>query len=246
MKSLVVTVLAVFALGACSKPAANAATATAPGASAPAPVPVAPSATMVDWTAALDKLYVASSKKDEGDGVTSFFSNFGVPGQTKGETHLTAFGKRDAFRNLRFYTPGIQLEIGTSLEEYISLRDGKLPVLLIKPYFFGPSGWLFINHVAVMADGEVVFERDFQNEHVDTDILPGGVEERYTFLATPDDIAGLRKIRPDSKVLIRITGRKGYVMVDKRGTAAFQSNILDSLQIYDLMTAALTPHLPPG
>jgi hypothetical protein len=251
MKSIVVAVLAVFAVGACSKPAATAATAAAPAASAPAPAPVvaspvAPSATMTDWTAALEKLYVSSSKKDEGDGVTSFFSNFGSPGQSKGEAHLTAFGKRDAFRNLRFYTPGIQLEIETSLENYISLRDGKLPVLLIKPYFFGPNGWLFINHVAVMADGEVIFERDFKDEHVDTDQLPGGVEERYTFIASPEDIAALRKIRPDSRLLIRITGKKGYVMVNKQWTSTFQSSILDSLQIYDLMTAALKPHLPPG
>ncbi|MEX3983958.1 hypothetical protein AB4Y45_33775 [Paraburkholderia sp. EG287A] len=253
MKSIVVAVLAVFALGSCSKPAANAATAAAsPAASIPATASVAaappatPPATMADWTAALEKLYTSSSTKDEGDGVTSFFSNFGIPGQSKGEAHLVAFGKRDTFRNLRFYTPGIQLEIETSLEDYISLRDGKLPALLIKPYFFGENGWLFINQVAVMADGEIVFQRDFKDEHVDTDILPGGVQERYTFLATPEDIAGLRKIRPDSKVLIRITGKKGYVMVNKREASAFRANIIDSLQIYDLMTAALKPHLPPG
>jgi hypothetical protein len=201
---------------------------------------------MSDWTAALETLYVSTSKKDEGDGVTSFFANFGVPGQSRGEEHLTAFGKRDAFRNLRFYTPGIQMEIETSLGEYISLRDGKLPVLFLKPYFFGPNGWLFMNHVAVMSDGEVVFEHDFKNEHVDTDQLPGGVEERYTFIATQETISGLRKIRPDSKVMIRITGKRGYVMVNKRWTASFQSNILDTLQVYDLMTAALGSRLPPG
>ena len=252
MKSIVVAVLAVFALGACSKPTASAATAapaSAPTAPAPAPVvaaiPAPPPPTMADWTAALNKLYVSTSEKDEGDGVTSFFANFGIPGQSKGEAHLTAFGKRDAFRNLRFYTPGIQMEIETSLEDYISLRDGKMPVLLIKPYFFGPNGWLFINHVAVMSDGEVIFERDFKDERVDTDQLPGGVEERHIFIATPEDIAGLRKIRPDSKVVIRITGKKGYVTVNKRWTASFQANILDTIQIYDLMTAALTPHLPP-
>jgi hypothetical protein len=97
-----------------------------------------------------------------------------------------------------------------------------------------------------MADGEVIFERDFKDEHVDTDQLPGGVEERYTFIASPEDIAALRKIRPDSRLLIRITGKKGYVMVNKQWTSTFQSSILDSLQIYDLMTAALKPHLPPG
>jgi hypothetical protein len=252
MKSTVVAVFALFALGACSKSVTSGAVAATPAASAPAavsaaavPNPVAP-ATMAEWTEALEKLYTASGKKDEGDGITSFFSNFGVAGQSKGETHVTAFGKRDAFRKLRFYTPGIQLEAGTSLEDYISLRDGKLPVLFLKPYYFGPNGWLFINHVAVMSDGEVVFERDFKEEHVDTDILPGGVQERYSFIATPEDIAGLRKIRPDSKVLIRITGKKGYVMVDKFETMAFKENILDTLQIYDLMTTALIPHQPPA
>jgi len=252
-KRVVVAVLAVFALGGCSKPAALAASgppaaSAAPAASVVAVAQAAPPPTMADWTEALESLYKQTKRKDgEKDGVTSSFAHFNnFPDAAKRQPNAFAAEKRDAFRKVRFYTPGVQLEIDTSLETYISLRDGKLPVLVMKPYYFGPNGWLFMNQVAVMADGEVVLEREFKNLEVDTDQLPGGVTERYDFKATPEDIEGLRKIRPDSKIVIRISGKKGYVTVDKFMTGQFRDNIQDALRMYDAMTAALSPHQPPG
>jgi hypothetical protein len=239
---IVVAVLAVFALGGCSKPVAQAAS----GSPAAAVAPAAPPPTMADWTRALGSVYQEKQRKDEKDGVTSFLAYFEFPPASKRIPRALAFGKRDAFRNLRFYTPGVQLEIDTSLETYISLRDGKMPVLVMKPYYFGPNGWLFMEQVAVMVDGEVVFSRDFKNIRVDTDQLPGGVTERYDFVATPDDIEGLRKIHPDSKIVIRISGKKGYVTVDQFMTGQFRNNIQDALRMYDAMTAALSSHQMPG
>jgi hypothetical protein len=244
MKLILAAALTALALGACSKP-------TAPAAFAPPAVPVIavfpvapPPPTMTDWTTALSTVYKESDRKDEHDGVTSFFCVFGVPGSEKGATHLVAFGKRDAFRKLRFYTPGIQLEVTTSLETYLSLKDGGTPIVFLKPYYFGPDGWLFMQHVAVMADGEVIFERDFKDGPVDHDQLPGGVTERYNFIATPADIESLRKIHPDTKLVIRFSGKKGYVTVNKLMTSEFRANIQDSLKIYDAMTAVLSSHMP--
>ncbi|SAL67570.1 hypothetical protein AWB69_07789 [Caballeronia udeis] len=243
MKLMFAAALTALALGACSKP-------TAPASALAAPViaiaAVAPPPTMADWTSALSTVYKESDRKDEHDGVTNFFCVFGLPGSEKGATHLVAFGKRDAFRKLRFYTPGIQLEATTSLETYLSLKDGGTPILFLKPYYFGPDGWLFMQHVAVMADGDVIFERDFKDARVDHDQLPGGVTERYNFIATPADIEGLRKIHPDTKLVIRLSGKKGYVTVDKMMTSQFRANIQDSLKIYDAMTASLSSHIPPS
>ena len=246
-KPIVVAVLAVFALGGCSKPAAQAASESsgAPSASVVAGAQAAPPPTMADWTRALGSVYQEKRRKDEKDGVTSFLAYFEFPPASKRLPHALAFGRRDAFRNLRFYTPGVQMEIDTSLETYISLRDGKLPVMVMKPFYFGPNGWLFMEQVAVMVDGEVVFSRDFKNIRVDTDQLPGGVTEQYDFVATPDDIEGLRKIHPNSKIVIRISGKKGYVTVDKFMTGQFRDNIQDALRMYDAMTGALSSHQLP-
>ncbi|MEM5314197.1 hypothetical protein [Paraburkholderia sp. JHI869] len=251
MKSIIFAAAAAVTFSACSKPSATAASRAPVAASVAAPavasMPASPVPTMSDWNAALSKLYVVSSKKDEGDGITSFFASFRVlaASDSKRKSHLIAFGKRDGFRKLDFYSTGIPMDLGTSLENYISLPDGALPVLFLKPYFFSSKGWLFMNHVAVMVDGDVVFEHDFSNQHLDTDQLPGGVEESYSFMATPQDIDALRKVRPDSKVLIRITGKKGYVTVEKMQTRTFISNIVDAIQLFDLMTAALKDHQPP-
>lgn len=247
-KPVVVAVLAVFALGGCSKPAAQAASEApaAPAASVVAVAQAGPPPTMADWTRALGSVYKEMQRKDEKDGITSFLAYFEFPPASKRIPRALAFGRRDAFRNLRFYTPGVQMEIDTSLETYISLRDGKLPVLVMKPFYFGPNGWLFMEQVAVMVDGEVVFTRDFRNYRVDTDQLPGGVTEQYDFIATPEDIEGLRKIHPDSKIVIRISGKKGYVTVDKFMTKQFHDNIQDALRMYDAITAALASHQLPG
>lgn len=196
-----------------------------------------------EWKAALLSTYTERDVKDKGDGVTTFTAVF----KSAGEPVRVAFGSRDAFRKLRFYIPGIyaDLDIGPYLKTYISLSDNGSPLLFLAPYYFGKNGWLFMSKVSVMVDGDVVLERDFQGKQVNRNAHGYGVEERYDFIASDDDIAALRKISSSSKVLIRLTGSKGYVNLGGADDKNVQREIIDALAIYDRMSGSLNGHIPP-
>jgi len=219
-----------------------------PATSPPAPQvkaqPAPHVATMDEWKAALLSSYTESQVKDIGDGVTEFFSVFSLEGNKK----IYAFGKRDGFRRLRFYTPGLMSNgsLGPYVRIYLSVPDGERPALLLTPYFFGKNGWLFMSKVAVMVDGEVVFERDFKDNRVRRNAENWGVEETYDLITTSADINGLRKIKKESSVSIRLTGEKGFVTLKKDFVGYFKDEIRDALFIYDKMNDALDGHIPPA
>lgn len=218
-------------------------------------------ATIEEWNEVLKSTYTESDSKDGKDGTRVFYARF--PDQTgtffdaqkkSGNlSHVT----RDGFRKMYFFK-NIRSDsfknIDTNVSSYISLPDGSTPTMLLRVYFFGKNGWLFMRKVAVMLDGEVILENDFSKEQVDRNTVGAGLEEAYTFIADASNIAALRKIKPTSKVIIRITGDKGYVNVEGNGTGkskgldfteVFIDSIMRSLAIYDTLNMALENHIPP-
>jgi hypothetical protein len=246
MRQYGILVMAVLLCAACGRQAPD------PIATAPAQVvqpvvhpPVAPVkiATPEEWKQSLEGLYQISSVHDKGNGVSDFFANFG---KSDGSA-VYAFGSRDAFRKLRFYTPGIQstLNVLPYVNTYISVPDNKMPNFFLAPYFFGKNGWLFMSHVAVMVDGELVIDRDFKDAKVERHADTYGVEERYNFIANQQELDGLKKISKTSKVIVRLTGSKGYITVQPKLANEFRDEIISAMVIYERMTATLAGHLPP-
>jgi hypothetical protein len=213
----------------------------------PTPLPAAPVhvATIEEWTAALKASYVESDVKSEGDGVTKYMAAFGVKDT---DSFAFSFVTRDGFRKLRIFYAGLPMEIGTGLNAYVSLPDGKMPVLFLRPFFQGDS-WIFMNAVSIMVDGEVVLEQAFAHNDVDRDSSSNGVKERADFIVDAKGIATLRKISGSSKVIVRITGDKGYTNLngdDKKkainAIKSFKADIANALRLYDALGKAVENH----
>ena len=66
------------------------------------------------------------------------------------------------------------------------------------------------------------------------------------FIASKEEIEALRRIVKAKKVLIRITGSKGYVMVKPRETDGFIMEVKTTLATYDALNRALDGKIPPS
>lgn len=204
-------------------------------------------ATIAEWTTALKSSYKQKNFLDEGDGVSKFTVSFEDKDRAK---DVMSFGKRDEFRKLRIFRTDYSYKHSTALDTYVSILDGGRPVLILSPSYLGRS-WIFMNKLSIMVDGELIFEREFEPRASDREIKGEGVVENYGLLATELEINALRKISSDSKVLIRLTGNKGYVniTVPNRGKmdaiGNFKGDIHTALVIYDAINKAIDGHIPP-
>ncbi|MGB6056315.1 MAG: hypothetical protein WBG17_13875 [Burkholderiaceae bacterium] len=212
----------------------------------PAPPPV-PAATPEEWKAALLATYKEDNVEDKGDGITGFTACFAL--KEDGKCKTLSLASRDAFRKLRFYKSGWLSATGNGcpyVNSYVSVPDNDVPVLFLNPCYFSKDGWLFMEKVAIMVDGEVVLERNFDDHGVKRDAESYGVQEDYHFVATDADLQALRKISPASKVLVRLTGKKGYVSVKPKDAEEFKKEIINALYIFDTIKSAVSGHLPPA
>lgn len=249
----------VFALAGCNQQQANAPTTTAQAAPAPAstslaipPPPLASKATPEAWRAAFDSsFHIVGKPEDQGDGNTQFYACFDatVPAQMN-KCQSGAEVDRDGFRKLWiFKSRGSGIDSiapdGPYFAEYVSVKENRAPVFFLATHFIGRN-WLFMSDLAVMVDGEIVLEHHFDHADVNTHVGSGYVQEDSDFVLTPQQIAGLRKIGPDSNVIIRITGKNGYVSVDQGGKGKhapmFNSKLFafetrEMLGIYDAISA---------
>lgn len=197
-----------------------------------------------DWRTAVESAYETTNIKDQGEGVTEFVACFKKKEQG---CENMAFASRDAFRKLRIYKSGFRSAVaaGTYLISYASLRDNMAPRLLLAPMLFNKDGWLFLNSIAIMVDGEVLIEQRFNNQDIKREIFPGGVQERADFMASDKQISALRKIKPESKVLIRFTGDKGYISLKKDEVKSVKEEIQNILFIYDKLNSAVADKTIP-
>lgn len=230
------------ALAGCGKGAEERSTSAAVNLAAP-PLSPTSKATPDGWKNALEASFVMTDVKDGGEGVTEFSACFKRVGKN---CDAFAFGSRDAFRKLRFFTAGTSsaMDVFTYVPIYISLRDNERPSLFLAPYFFSKGGWIFLNKIAIMLDGDVVLEQDFEGSAVKRNPEAAGVAEKVHFIASEQQIASLRKIKPESTLLIRFTGQNGHISLDKKRIEYFKSEIANALFIYDTINHALDGKVP--
>lgn len=160
---------------------------------------------------------------------------------------MLTFGKRDAFRKLRIFKAGWGPHIATGVKSYVSVPDNDAPVLFVQPYFWGRNGWLVMNKISVMVDGEVIFEHECGKVERDTEGV--GVGELCNIAPSKEEIDALRKVVDSAKVVVRLTGEKGYENLD--GNAKYNSlnefkrDMQSAIAVYDIIYAATKNHLPP-
>lgn len=253
----------VMAMAACSQPptpsttsapAAPAASSTSLAIPPPPPGLAIAKNTPEAWRVAFDSsFHIMGPSKEQGDGVTKFDACFDAVAPEKlKDCHLLATGEKDAFRKLWIFKSifsGILSLASDSpfLIDYVSVRENHSPVFLMSSHYVGES-WLFMTDIAIMVDGDIVLEHHFDRTDVQTHVGNGYVEESSDFILTSQQIDGLRKIHPSSKVIIRFTGKNGYVSVDHDSKAkgakfhlfntdSFASDVQGALGAYDAISA---------
>lgn len=202
------------------------------------------SITKSDWLGSIKGAYSVRGFKEEGDGVTSFVACFGGVGKDCG---TMAFGKYDAFRKVSHYTPaGSQLgqHLPVYLQTYIALPDCAEPIFVLRARYFSQGGWIFLNRVSILADGELLLDHLLPALEVKKEVLPGGIEERVTVVATSAQLEALRKIVTAKKTSVRLTGDKGYSMLKEGDSVQFRKDTAEALLIFDRLAEASKGKLP--
>lgn len=197
-------------------------------------------ATIAQWRQSIEATFTKNNSKSDDEGVESFNACF-----VKDATDACAVslsGKRDAFRKLQHFTEPIMDKAAIysaepAIRAYIALRDCKSPNVFINSIYRG-SSWIFMNRIAVMAGGEVVLDREIGS--TDTDNGARWVLEDGSIVLTGDEITAIRAVPTSEKVIVRLTGKKGYETLDKKHTDAFKQGLAKVLTAYDSLERAST------
>ena len=217
------------------------------GSTAPAKAtPLPPSATKEDWVKAIKAVYDESNTEVDGKGITEFAACFkrgkALAPDGRPKCELFSFAKYDAFNRITVFTPiESRLREHSSskyLHSYVALLDCERPSIVLSPHFFGKNGWLFMERVAVMADGNIVLEHTFDHNDVQRDNNSWGVDERARWIASGEERMVLKKVVDSKAVIVRIIGDKGYVTVDKRDVDAMKADFAETLAIFDALDVA--------
>lgn len=203
----------------------------------------ASSTTNGTWKAAFDATHKKTSIEKKADGITTFMATFTPP--EKGDQKILSFAEYDAFRKLNLIIPvatRLHSNLFTNVTNYVSIPDGKAPVLFMSPYFLGKDGaWLNMYKVSVLLDDSLIFEREFKSEKTSRASYVYNVEESADFVLKPSEIENLRKIKKQSQIAIRITGSKRYVSLKPKTKGIdvledFKESLIESIAIYDIIS----------
>ena len=197
--------------------------------------PKLPKYTLEQWRSDFKSSFEATGTKTDKDGVTEFMACFKK--EEKG-CPMFSFGKTDGFRSVSHFTPpNTQLksiaDAWSFFRVYVAALECKEPVIIISPTFNSRNGWIFMDKAAIMSDGEVTLEQSFENFKVDRDNEGGRVLEKVTWILSEDQIASLRKTIEAKKIIMRISGSKGYYTVKPENENGFREDASISLFIYD-------------
>jgi len=229
MKHLAFAAISIALLSGCQKETPSASKAVE--ASKPAQAAKSKAAALDEWKQAVVSTAKEESMKDLDNG--TLVGKAMINGSEYEHTH-------DVMRKLRFYTPaGSRLSVrDTDIGAYISLADGDAPSFFVQTRYIG-EGWLFVKSLKVMADGELVLEKDLSKRKADTEVAGRIVVEDLHFIASDEDLGAIRKIASAQKIIVRIDGDKGQENLSRQGVANFQSRIASTLHAYDTLKQAL-------
>lgn len=210
---------------------------------AKAVMPAAP-VTVDEWRQSVGAAYEQTQVKKPGDGVTTFMAMFPKKGG------VGAFGEHDAFNKAYLFKPfATQLEwnLGPNVRCYVLVPEGAGPLIVVSPLYWGRDGYLSLRKLAILVDGELLFEKAFQAADIKRGRYGVGVNETANIVLSGDELLPFRKITKESTIAIRLTGDMAYVNLKKDGIdpiATFRNSIIDSLFIYDSIDRATAGHLP--
>ena len=219
---------------------------------APAPPPK-PSYTEEQWKKDYLTTYTSSNLKDEGDGMTSFMACFPIAEKECGYRFM---GLKDGFRKVEQLTPTLtafhhtyikyaKKSSGGMVDMRVVTAPCKRAILALNPKLHVKT-WLFMNKVAFMADGDVVYERSVDSQRVDRDVVSDGVVESWTFIVQDSDHPQLEKFAQAKSKLIRLSGDKGYNSPSAETVDIFAKDVLTAMAAVNAINKVLTDAGGPG
>jgi hypothetical protein len=114
--------------------------------------------------------------------------------------------ERDKMEKISLYTAPKRNRFTTRLEAYISLPDGRGALLHGYAVYYGEH-WLFYDHIKVVADDEIIYEKHFPYGAVKQDNGRGSVAEIADYLCSPSDIAALEKLSAAKEATVRFSSK---------------------------------------
>jgi hypothetical protein len=113
--------------------------------------------------------------------------------------------KRDKVEKISFYSPKNQDGAHTNLRAYLSVPDDGPVFLRMMPLYYGDH-WIFFTSLKVMADDEIVYEKNFDLNQVHRDNADEDVWEYIDYAAGGSELLALRKIVSSKEATIRFNG----------------------------------------
>ncbi|GAO73350.1 hypothetical protein [Comamonas sp. E6] len=225
IKSLLVASLFAASVAGCSK-SENKEPVNFP---ATPPVEEVKKITSEEWRKAFLSTFKESDRKTDDSGITEYYACFDSSAETS-RCPDNYSSRRDGFKKVDYLTPlttsflGIA-DLKTMVSMYAAAVECDAVHAVLKPSFNGRNGWLFLNKVSFMADGEVVFEKSADFNDVKRDNKNRWVHEHWTFIVDTEDQQRLLKFANAQNKIIRLTGDKGYVTIEKQELNAFTKDI---------------------
>jgi hypothetical protein len=112
--------------------------------------------------------------------------------------------QRDQMEKITFYSPSKDVH-QTHVGAYLGIEDGGAPVLHMRTIYFGDR-WVFFEKVKIMADDEIVFEKNFSRSDIVRDNADGDVWEVADFVPGQNDLLAIKKIVRAKSVMVRFEG----------------------------------------
>ncbi len=185
--------------------------------------------TATDWKRDFTSAFKESEKNIDKNGITKYYACFDQNSESKNCVEYYS-SRRDGFKKVDYMTPIITAafkagDIGTMVNMYIAAIECRDAKAVLQPNFNGDNGWLFMDKIAFMAEGEVVFEKSTDPNEVDRDNEGRRVHEKWTFALEKDDESRLLKFAEANSRIIRITGKKGYATIEEAELEVFTKDI---------------------
>lgn len=240
-----VVVAVAAALSGCGKPSDVRPVAAASEPETPAPAVVEPRKpyTSDDWRRDFRALFEARQSKSDGEGRTTYQAcvDPAPDGKTCGMSFQAA---HDGFKKTDYLRPALTAfrrigDLKPMVDVYVAASECEEPIAVIRPTFNSKNGWMFMDKLSLMADGDVVFEKSAAPGDVKRDVDGQWVHELWTFHVTPAEFDQLRKFVAAKEKLVRLSGEKGYVSIKPDELKAFVRGLDDVLTFRDRAGAAL-------
>lgn len=201
-----------------------------------------------DWKRDFQSAFEASEKKTDSDGITSYRACFEFK---EGKCVYSYSGMKDGFRKVDHMTPP-----GTAFHEFDVKYDSrsrgrafvdmrvvapmcKEALVVLNPTLYAKE-WLFMNAIAFMADGDVVYEFEAPDANsIKRDVDGNRIIENWTFVLGNSEYDRLRKFASAESKIIRITGQKGYMTLPKETVDVFAKDIVSVINAADTINEKL-------